>query len=217
MLVADAEEVSRDRSIAFAAGLTAGCRIAPVTVAAALPPTIVAELLGFSESGSVGLLCLGTVSPRIRVHEESVSRQIATASCRPRLTAKGAHRSFGIGLKADRSPVVIMPAWEPAPSLNYEMSPERAQAYRRVIHTLNDVGPSKVVRSEQDRIRHAVDSLIFSRDLLQDAAACEALKDMERLCRVLVDSGRWAQTDATRLVRDISQCGPPPPAELKAA
>ena len=71
------------------------------------------------------------------------------------------------------------------------MSPERAQAYRRVIHTLNDLGPSKLVRGEQDRIRHAVDSLIFSRDLLQDAAACEALKDMERLCRVLVDSGRW--------------------------
>lgn len=112
-------------------------------------------------------------------------------------------------------PVVIMPAWEPAPRLNPEMTPERAQAYRRVIHTLNDLGPSKLVRGEQDRIRHAADSPIFSRDLLQDAAACDALKDIERLCRVLVESGRWA--GATRLVRDISQCGPPPPAELKAA
>ena len=86
-----------------------------------------------------------------------------------------------------------------------------------MIHTLNDLGPSKLVRGEQGRIRHAADSLIFSRDLRQDAAACDALKDIERLCRVLVESGRWEQTGVTRLVRDISQCGPPPPAELKAA
>ena len=124
---------------------------------------------------------------------------------------------MGIGLKADALPVVIMRAWEPAPWLNSEMTPERAQAYRRVIHTLNDLGPSKLLMGEQDRVRHAADSLIFSRDLLQDAAACEALKDMERLCKVLVESGRWEQAGATRLVRDISQCGPPPPAELKAA
>ena len=110
-----------------------------------------------------------------------------------------------------------MAAWEIALWLKSEMTPERAQAYRRVIHTLADLGPSKLVRGEQDRIRHAADSLIFSRDLVQDAAACEALKDMERLCRVLVESGRWEQTGAARLVRDISQCGPPPPAELRAA
>jgi hypothetical protein len=110
-----------------------------------------------------------------------------------------------------------MAPWETAQWLNSEMTPERARAYRRVIHTLNDLGPSKLVRGEQDRIRHAADSLIFSRDLQQDAAACDALKDMERLCRVLVESGRWEQNGATRLVRDISQCGPQPPAELKAA
>jgi hypothetical protein len=96
------------------------------------------------------------------------------------------------------------------------MTPERAQAYRRVIHTLNELGPSKLVSSEQDRIRQAADNLIFSRDLLEDAGAGEALKDVEHLCRTLVDSGRWEQATATRLANDISQCGPPP-AELKAA
>jgi hypothetical protein len=96
------------------------------------------------------------------------------------------------------------------------MTPERAQAYRRVLHTLDELGPSKLVSAEQDRIRHAVDNLIFSRDLVEDTAACEALQDVERLCRALVDSGRWEATTANRLAHDISECGPPP-AELKAA
>jgi hypothetical protein len=97
------------------------------------------------------------------------------------------------------------------------MTAERARAYRRVIQTLNELGPSKLVRGEQDRIRHAVDSLIFSRDLLEDDAAREALQDMERLCCALVDSGRWEQAGARRLRSDVSQCGPPPPAEANAA
>jgi hypothetical protein len=63
----------------------------------------------------------------------------------------------------------------------------------------------------------SVDNLIFSRDLQEDATAREALKDVERLCCALVDTGRLKQTGATRLASDISECGPPPPAELKAA
>lgn len=97
------------------------------------------------------------------------------------------------------------------------MTAQRAHAYRRVIHALNELGPSKLLRVEQDRIRHAVDSLIFSRDLLEDDGAREALKDVELLCRALVESGRWEQTGATRLANDVSECGPPPPAELTAA
>jgi hypothetical protein len=97
------------------------------------------------------------------------------------------------------------------------MTPERALAYRRVIHTLNELGPSKLVSGEQDRIRHAADNLIFSRDVQEDDAAREALKDVEQLCTALVESGRWEQVSATRLASDISQCGPPPPAQLKAA
>jgi hypothetical protein len=97
------------------------------------------------------------------------------------------------------------------------MTAERAHAYRRVMHTLGEFGPTKLVGAEQERIRHAVDNLIFSRDLLEDGAAREALQDMERLCSALVDSGRWEQASATRLATDISQCGPPPPVELEAA
>jgi hypothetical protein len=97
------------------------------------------------------------------------------------------------------------------------MSPERTHAYRRVIQTLDELGPSKLLDGEQDRIRNAADNLIFSSDLVEDVAAREALDDVERLCRALVESGRWEQVSATRLADDLSGCGPGHQAELKAA
>ena len=97
------------------------------------------------------------------------------------------------------------------------MSPERAHAYRRVIQTLNDLGPSKLLDGEQERIRAAADSLLFSSDLHEDIAAQEALDDVERLCHALVESGRWEQVTAGRLAGDLFDCGPGQPAELTAA
>ena len=97
------------------------------------------------------------------------------------------------------------------------MNHERAHAYKRVIQTLEDLGPSKLLDGEQDRIRYAADNLIFSCDLTRDIAARDALEDVERLCRALVDSGRWEAATAGRLGADVSGCGPDTPAELKAA
>ena len=45
------------------------------------------------------------------------------------------------------------------------MSPERSNAYRRVMKTLDDLGPSKLLETEQQRIRYAADNLIFAGDL----------------------------------------------------
>jgi hypothetical protein len=97
------------------------------------------------------------------------------------------------------------------------MTPERADAYRRVIHTLDELGPSKLLEGEQDRIRRAADELIFSDDLMEDVAARQALEDVERLCRAFVDGGRWEETTAMRLAEDVSQCGPTLLPELRAA
>jgi hypothetical protein len=83
--------------------------------------------------------------------------------------------------------------------------------------TLNDVGPSKLLDDEQQRVRYAADNLIFSTDLGSDAPAREALEDIDALCRALVESGRWEQVTATRLAEDVFQCGPAEPAILKAA
>jgi hypothetical protein len=96
------------------------------------------------------------------------------------------------------------------------MNPDRTHAYRRVMQTLNDLGPSKLLDGEQDRIRAAADNLIFSSDLAEDVAAQEALDDVERLCHALVASGRWEQVTASRLADDLFACGPGHPAELKA-
>ncbi|HWK16604.1 MAG TPA: hypothetical protein VNR66_04050 [Solirubrobacteraceae bacterium] len=97
------------------------------------------------------------------------------------------------------------------------MSPERVQAYRRVVHMLDELGPSKLLADEQERIRHAADNLIFSGDLDQDVIARESLGDMGDLCRELVASKRWEQVTATRLADSIAGCGPEPVAELEAA
>jgi hypothetical protein len=97
------------------------------------------------------------------------------------------------------------------------MTPERADAYRRVIETLEELGPSKLLGGEQERIRRAADDLIFSRDLMEDVAARHALEDVERLCRAFVDSGRWEEATAMRLAEDVSQCGPTLLPELRAA
>jgi hypothetical protein len=97
------------------------------------------------------------------------------------------------------------------------MSPERTRAYREVVQTLSELGPSKLQVSEQDRIRDAADNLIFSQDLSGDSVAREALEDIEHLCRDLVESGRWEQVTADRLAADIARCGPARKPELEAA
>jgi hypothetical protein len=83
--------------------------------------------------------------------------------------------------------------------------------------TLDELGPSKLLAGEQNRIRYAADNLIFSSDLGADAAAREALEDVERLCHALTDCGRWEQTTAQRLASDVIGCGPVRRAELRAA
>jgi hypothetical protein len=98
------------------------------------------------------------------------------------------------------------------------MTPERAHAYRRVLQTLKELGPAKLQAGEQELIRDAVDSLLFTRDLSEDPAARHALRDVETLCGTLVESGRWEEVTASRLVDDVTRCGPDVAvAELKAA
>jgi hypothetical protein len=97
------------------------------------------------------------------------------------------------------------------------MSPERSNAYRRVMKTLEDVGPSKLLEHEQQRIRYAADNLIFAGELSADVEAQDALADVEALCQTLVESGRWEQVSASRLAGDVYECGPASPAILQAA
>jgi hypothetical protein len=101
----------------------------------------------------------------------------------------------------------------------HAMSPERTQAYKRVMRTLTEIGPSKLLADEQERVRDAADTLIFSSGLSDEQAAIDALADADELCRDLVASGRWERVTAARLAQDLRGCGARAEAEaaLRAA
>jgi len=76
------------------------------------------------------------------------------------------------------------------------------------MRTLEDVGPAKLLDSERERIRAAADTLFFSEDLGTDADARAAVADMSALARHLVESERWIDESASRLLQDLTACGP---------
>jgi len=86
------------------------------------------------------------------------------------------------------------------------MNSERAQAYGRVMKTLNDLGPSKLHADEQELIRDAADTLLFT----EDATAEQALGRVDELAGRLVDSDRLLAETADQLLRDLEDCGPAP-------
>jgi hypothetical protein len=88
------------------------------------------------------------------------------------------------------------------------MTSERSQAYGRVMQTIADLGPAKLHPSEQDRIRDAADALLFCEDA---TAAAEALVDIRALTGHLVESGRWLDESAERLLGDLEDAGPMAP------
>ncbi len=85
------------------------------------------------------------------------------------------------------------------------MNSERTQAYGRVVKTLEEIGPTKLLAAEQTRIREAADTLIFAADLDEARAS---LEDVDALAEHLVASGRWSDERAKQLVEDILACGP---------
>ena len=87
------------------------------------------------------------------------------------------------------------------------MTAQRARAYARVLKTIEDLGPAKMLGSEQVRTRRAADAL-FCTDRVNDGSAWEACADVEALSRHLVASGRWSAERAHELVADVLGCGP---------
>jgi hypothetical protein len=85
------------------------------------------------------------------------------------------------------------------------MTNDRTQAYGRVVQTLSELGPTKLLPAEQARIRDAADSLIFATDL---DAARESLRDMGDLAEHLLTSGRWLEQRVDALVANLLACGP---------
>ena len=88
------------------------------------------------------------------------------------------------------------------------MTSNRAQAYGRVMKTIEEFGASKLLFEEQERIRRSADSLLFCEDLGADLDAQAAFADVELLAAALIDSGRWTDQRAERLRDDLAGCGP---------
>lgn len=97
------------------------------------------------------------------------------------------------------------------------MTPHRARAYGRVVRAVKELGPTKLLPAERERIRAAADVLLFARDLGVDEAARETLFDVDAVCRHLVDSERWSEAAADRLADDLFACAPWPEAAPLAA
>jgi hypothetical protein len=86
------------------------------------------------------------------------------------------------------------------------MNSDRTQAYGRIVKTLEDLGPAKLLASEQVRIRDAADTLIFASSADRDVIG--AIEDVRALAGHLVESGRWTEERAAKLVDDLGACGP---------
>jgi hypothetical protein len=86
------------------------------------------------------------------------------------------------------------------------MTSERTQAYGRIVKTLEDLGPSKLLDTEQERIRDAADTLIFAERA--DDHVVAALEDIRALAGHLAESGRWSEERAAELVGDMGDIGP---------
>ena len=88
------------------------------------------------------------------------------------------------------------------------MTTARADAYRRVLQILRDMGPAKLWPKEQACVRNAADALLFCNDLADDAGARDALAAIAALSDDLIASARWSTTRAHRLLDDVWACGP---------
>lgn len=96
------------------------------------------------------------------------------------------------------------------------MTATRARAYGRVMTFLRDLGPAKLHPTESDLIRSAADTLLFARDVDEEAAR-DALVDVETLARQLLESERLTSRRAHHLLNDVRACGTVKPTELPIA
>ncbi len=81
------------------------------------------------------------------------------------------------------------------------MNGERSAAYGRVVKTLEDLGPVKLLPAERETIRTAADALLFGEDPEQ------ALESVHALATALVAADRWTPERAAELVADVAGCG----------
>jgi hypothetical protein len=88
------------------------------------------------------------------------------------------------------------------------MNSARAQAYGRLMRTIEEDGATELRLEERAVVREAADALLFCEALASDDEARDGLTRVGDLAGDLVGTGRWGPERAEQLLRDIEACGP---------
>jgi hypothetical protein len=89
------------------------------------------------------------------------------------------------------------------------VTPERSQAYGRLMKAISADGDDSLNAAEQQVLREAGDALFFCEDIALDDDARDALSRVSDLSGQLVGAERWDPELAERVLQDLEDCGPP--------
>jgi hypothetical protein len=89
------------------------------------------------------------------------------------------------------------------------VTPERSQAYGRLMTVVSAEGDAALSPAEKDILREAGDALFFCEDVALDDDAREALSRVSDLAGQLVGAERWDPELAEQVLQDLEDSGPP--------
>jgi hypothetical protein len=90
-----------------------------------------------------------------------------------------------------------------------EVTPERSQAYGRLMKVVSADGDAALEPAEKELLREAADALFFCEDVALDEDARNALSRVSDLAGQLVGAERWDAELAEQVLQDVEGCGPP--------
>jgi hypothetical protein len=88
------------------------------------------------------------------------------------------------------------------------VTPERAEAYGRIMRVVSAEGVEQLEPDEQSLLREAADALFFTEDIGADPEARDALAHANDLAGNLVGAERWSPDYAEHVLQDLEACGP---------
>jgi hypothetical protein len=89
------------------------------------------------------------------------------------------------------------------------VTPERSQAYGRLMKVVSATGEGALQPAEQQTLREAGDAMFFCEDIALDDEARDALARVSDLAGELVGAERWDPELAEQVLQDLEACGPP--------
>ena len=88
------------------------------------------------------------------------------------------------------------------------MTPERSQAYGRLMKVVSATGEGALQPAEQQTLREAGDAMFFCEDIALDDEARDAQARVSDLAGQLVGAERWDPERAEQVLQDLEACGP---------